>query len=43
MKTMEKSLSIPNKQQYAGASKYKLPTYYCYISKNFVNGLMLHW
>ena len=39
---MEKSLSFPNKQQYAKVSKHKLPTYYCYIFKDFVNWLMLH-
>lgn len=37
MKTMEKSLSFPNKQQYAKVSKRKLPTYYCCIFKDFVN------
>lgn len=40
---MEKSLSFPNKQQYAKVSKRKLPIYYCYIFKDFVNWLMLHW
>lgn len=40
---MEKSLSFPNKQQYAKVSKRKLPIYYCHIFKDFVNWLMLHW